>query len=343
MRSALRRVLRLVCVCCVCMVVAGCATPPQETSRGPWSFAVVADNRGGGQSHRAVLESIKAANHEMILNLGDIVHPTEGHHWQDFMADMEAVFGDDMPSLLKRYYLSVGGWEEQYINRSRRATDPKISQADWKYAGNFTWPGYEPDNAAGQYFVDKHFNYRERAGKEGSEFVDYDEHGDYHVKYRDLHILSLYLTDEWHREEVFGPHDDPQMRAQIWDEQVLWLDARLKEIRGSSPEAVVIVMGHDSDWVAQEGDSFRGRLCELMAKSGVDIAFCGDGHRYIFYPDPTTLKFMVPACLGEEGGGYMSVTVDGPQLSVRHCDRNGQVLDVFQKTAGEPVQNRTSP
>jgi len=342
MTLVFQRVLRLVSAYCVCVVVAGCATPPRETSRGPWSFAVVADNRGGGQSHRAVLESIKTANHGMILNLGDMVHPTEGHHWQDFLADMEAVFGDNMHSLLKRYYVTVGGWEEQYINRSRRAKDPQISQADWKYAGKFTWPGYEPDNTAGQSFIEEHFSYRERAGEKGSDFVDYDQHGDYHVKYRNVHILSLYLTDEWHRQEKFGPHDDPQMRAQTWNQQVLWLDARLKEIKGSNPDAAVIVMGHDSDWVVQEGNSFRGRLCELMAKYGVDIAFCGDGHRYIFYPDPTTLKFMVPACLGEEGGGYISVTVDGSQLSVRHCDRNGQVLHIFQKTAGKPVQSNTT-
>ena len=317
--------------------MSGCVTTSPKEPEEPWSLAVIADNRGGGLGHRNVLQSVKAANHEMMLNLGDMVHPSEGHHWKDFLADMEAVFGDSTHSMLKRYYVSVGGWEEQYVNRSRRATDQPISRADWKYAGKFAWPGYEPDNDAGQTFVEKHFSYRKRAEKNGSEFVDYDKHGDYHVKYRNVHVLSLYLTDEWHRPERFGPHDDPAIRAQTWDEQVLWLEARLKEIRRSAPDAAIIVMGHDGGWIAQDDKSYRGRLCNLMKEYRVDIAFCGDGHKYVFYPDPTSLKFMVPACLGERGGQYMTVAVDGPQLTVRHCDGSGRVLHVFQKTAGKPV------
>jgi len=330
--------LRFAVACFACVVAGGCITPPHQTSTGPWSFAVVADNRGGGPSHRAVLESVKAANNEMILNLGDMVNPGEGHHWQDFLADMRAVFGDGSQSMLRRYYVTVGGWEEQYINQSRRAQDPPISRADWQYAGDFAWPGYEPDNAAGRFFAEKHFGYRSRALKAGGDVVDYDQFGDYHVRYRNVHILSLYLTDEWHRLETFGPHDDPRLRAQAWDKQVLWLEARLNEIRGNDPDAPIIVMGHDAGWVAQRGNSFRGRLCELLTRYRVDIAFCADGHRYVFFPDSATLKFMAPACLGGRGAGYMSVAVDGSRLTVRHHDTKGNVLHVFEKTAGEPAQ-----
>ena len=332
-----QRIRRFALACGFCMVVTGCTTLPHETSTAPWSFAVIADNRGGGQSHRAAMESVKAANHEMILNLGDMVYPGEGNHWQDFLADMRAVFGDGLPGMLKRYFVTVGGWEEQYVNQSRRTQDPPIPRADWQYAGSYAWPGYEPDNAAGQSFAEQHFGYRRRAQKTGGYLVDYDPYGDYYVKYRNLHILSLYLTDEWHRRETFGPHDDPRLRAQAWERQIRWLDDRLNEIRGTDPEAPIIVMGHDAGWVAKRGDSFRGRLCKLLAKHRVDIAFCADGHQYVFFPDPTTLKFMAPACLEGKGAGYMSVTVDGSRLTVRHRDTSGKVLHEFQKTAGKPI------
>lgn len=327
----------LIAAYCICVVATAFLATAGDTPEKPWSFAVVADNRGGGKSHRVVMKSVQAGKHEMILNLGDMVHPSKGHHWEDFLADMKAVFGDQTQAMLKRYYVTPGGWEEQYMNRSRRAEDPPITQADWKYAGKFSCPGYEPDNKAGQAFAEKHFNYRERAAKK-SEFVDYDEYGDYHITYRNIHILSIYLSDEWRRTEKFGPHDDPKARALAWEKQVSWLETRLKSIRASSPDAAIVVMGHDAGWVAQSGNSFRGRLCELMAKYRVDIAFCGDGHKYRVYPDPTTLKFMAPACLGDTRGGYMSVTVEGSKLTVKHCRRDGRILEAFQKKAGKPLR-----
>jgi len=297
----------------------------------PWHFAVIADNRGGSPAHRQIMKYAQQFGSDIILNIGDMVHPTPGHLWNDFIADMDAVFARQRRTMLNKYFVSVGGWEEQYINCSRRKAAPLIRPENWTFAGKLQWPGYEPDNAAGQAFYDNYFKYRERAGKRGSSILDYDQFGDYYVHHRNLHILSLYISDEWHRTEKFHPEDDPSARARAWKKQIAWLGAHLARIRTDDPTSPILVMAHDGGWLNQKGDSFRGRLCALLEKHNVDIALCGDGHRYYHYSDPTTLKLMVPALTG-----YLKITVGLEQLTVEHRDRNDHLLNAFEKQIAKP-------
>ncbi len=306
----------------------GCTKSIEKKS---WKFGVVADNRGGNSSHRAVLRSMKNDGVEAIINLGDSVHVKKGCHWSDFVADMQAVFGNDLNDISKKYFVTVGGWEERYINQHRRSKDPKIEKKDWNYKGKYKGAGYEPDNKAGQKFYEKYYKYKERAGKKDSLILDYDSFGDYYAKYKNLHILSLYLTDEWHEKGKFWPGDNPEERKKAWKKQVKWLEAHLKKIRENFPDEIIVVIGHDAHWVDKKGNSFEGKLCALLKKYKVELAFCGDAHQYKYFPDPTTLKFMVTASLKKGEGGYLLVTVDGNNFKLENCNDDGTVLETFKK------------
>ncbi len=319
------------------LLPAGCGMVETRVPMQPWRFVAVADNRGGNPAHRAVMQSARRDGAEMILNIGDIVYPKEGHHWDGFMSDMRAAFGDETDEMLVNYFLTAGGWEEQYINQEQRKDDPTVAQKDWTYAGSFAWPGYEPDNAAGQRFYHDHFKYKERADKKNGNILDYDEFGDYHAKRRNVHVLSLYLTDEWHRHEKCGPHDNPAFRRKAWEHQIEWLEQRLAWIRKDDPGAAIVVIGHDRDWLDQKDDSLHGPLTRLLAEHRVDLALCGDEHIYKFYPDPITIKLMVEASLTKGKGGYMRVTVDDATMKVEHCDEDGKILDSFEKKIGGPT------
>jgi len=297
----------------------------------PWKFGVLADNRGGNRSHREVLYAMKKDGVEVIINLGDIVHPKKGCHWSDFMTDMQAVYGSKLKNISKKYFLTAGGWEEQYINQHQRPKDPKVEKKDWKYKGKYKWWGYEPDNKAGQQFYKNYFKYKERAGKKNSLILDYDSIGDYYAKYKNLHILSLYITDEWHEEGKFWPDDNPEERKKAWKKQVEWLEGHLKNIRKNYPDAVIAVIGHDRHWMDKKDDSFEGQLSALLKKYKVELAMCGDAHEYKHYPDPITLKFMATASLTKGKGGYFLVTVDGRNLTLENCNDDGMVLDTFRK------------
>lgn len=325
------------------LTAAGCQRAATRPAEPAWVFAVVADNRGGNPFHRQVMQSIKADGAEMILNAGDMVHPSEGCHWHDFLADMRAVYGDQVPRVLQNYFVTAGGWEEQYVNRARRANDPPVAKEDWHYAGKHEWVGYEPDNAAGQCFYGTYFRYRERTAERHSGLVDYDLYGDYHVKYRNLHVLCLYISDEWHRPEQFDPSDDPAARARAWERQVEWVAARLALVRRVDPGAPVVVIAQDDGWFAQAGEGFLGRLGRLLAKYRVDLALCGDGHVYRLYPDAVTLKLMVPACLEAGKSGYLRVGLDGPTITVEHCDETGRMLHAFAKPIGGPTGLAAKP
>jgi len=297
----------------------------------PLKVGVLADNRGGNPSHRAVLQAMKKDGVEVIINLGDIVHPDKGCHWPDFIADMQTVYGNKLDEVSARYFLTVGGWEEQYVNRHQKKKDPKIEKKDWNYKGKHHWPGYEPDNKSGQQFYKDYFKYKERAGKMNSLILDYDSFGDYYAKYKNFHILSLYFTDEWDEDGKFWPGDNPEERKKGQKKQVEWLENHLKNIRKNYPDAVIAVIGHDRHWVDKKDDSFKGRLCALLKKYKVELALCGDAHEYKHYPDPTTLKFMATASLTKGKGGYFLITIDGKNLKVENCNDDGVVLDTFEK------------
>ena len=306
----------------------GCTKSIEKKS---WKFGVLADNRGGNPSHRAVLRSMKNDGVEVIINLGDSVHPNKGCHWADFVADMQAVFGNKLKDISHKYFVTAGGWEEQYINQYQRLKDPKTDKKDWNYKGNYKWPGYEPDNKAGQQFYEKYYKYKERAGKKDSLILDYDDFGDYYAKYRNLHILSLYLTDEWHKKGKFWPGDNPEEREKVWAKQVEWLEDHLKKIRESYPAEIIVVIGHNGVWLNKKGKSFEGQLCALLKKYKVELAFCGDAHEYKYFPDSTTLKFMVTASLKKGEGGYFLVTVDDNNFKLENCNDDGTVLETFEK------------
>lgn len=334
--------MRPIIACCAAFaLLAGCGAPRSNVpAPKPLVIAVIADNRGGGAAHRMILQSIKRDGAEAILNLGDMIHPSKGHEWPDFMRDMNAVYGDETRKVLDRYFVTAGGWEEQVFNRDKKKADPSIARKDWKFPSKHGWPGYEPDNEAGQAFYERYFRYRQRVGRAGSPIVTYSRSGDYHAALRGLHVISLYISDEWHQRRRYHIHDDPKARAAAWEEQIVWLDDRLTIIRLAEPNAPLIVMAHDSGWVGVRSKSFRGRLAKLLAKHQVDIALCGDGHTYRHYKDPWTLKFMVPAALSRQLGGYFRITIDGARIKLEHCDPKGAVRKTFTKRAGEPLGSR---
>jgi len=312
--------------------------PASEKRATPWVIAALADNRGGNPTHRKVLECIKKDGAEMVINLGDMVWAGRGGGWDAFMDDMRNVYGNETDAILKNYFVCAGGHEERYMSQSRRKSAPPIRKDDWKYAGAYDAPGYEPENAAGQTFYDTYFRYKERAGKAGSAIRDYDQYGDYHVTYRGLHLLSLYITDEWPVGKEFHPADDVEARKAAWKRQTQWLEERLEAIRKSDPKAPIIIIAHDIFWFDQKGETFLGRLNALLTKYRVDLALCGDGHHYFHVKDPVTLKLMLPDCFTPGRGGYLRIGVFADRLKLAYCHEDGTVLQTFEKRMGKPLE-----
>ena len=321
----------------VLQIMDGSLTLAVEDGKNPdaaWVIGVVADNRGGSGIHAAALSMFKDAGAELNLNLGDMVYPNSVGGWDGIVKNYRKVYEKDADRLLAtRVFVTAGGWDEQYINQAQKAKDKAAGKTD---LGSRRWPGYEPDNGAGQEFYARFFKYKQRAGKEGELIRDYTTDGDYYVKYRNLHLISLYITDEWPEiSKKWHLHDDPQKRRDALARQTKWLDQKLAGIRKAEPKAPVIVMAHDGIW--HKGSGATKPIARLLAKHRVDVALCGDGHSYYSIKDPWTMKFMVPGAFqgGSDGWFLIKIHPTTGRIVMEHYRHTGKHLRTHSKIAGE--------
>jgi lysophospholipase L1-like esterase len=306
----------------------------KKTADDTLVIGVVADNRGGSGIHAAALRMFKEAGAEIILNLGDMVYPNEAGKWEGIVSSFKEIYEDEADDLLaKRVFVTAGGWDEQFINQEQKAKDKAEGKEN---LGDRRWPGYEPDNAAGQEFYRRFFRYKERAGKEGEFIREYTDEGDYYVKYKNLHLVSLYISDEWPEvAKKWHLHDDPEKRREALARQTEWLDKKLQAIREADLKAPIIVMAHDGIW--HKGSGATAPIARLLNKHHVDMALCGDGHSYYAIKDPWTMKFMVPGAFqgGSDGWFLIKLTHATGKISMEHYRYTGKQIHAHRKIAGE--------
>jgi len=301
-----------------------------------WTVGVVADNRGGTGTHNAILKEFQKANVELILNLGDMVYPAPGGEWEGIVKQFQALYGGKEGSefLARRVFVTAGGWDEQYMNQAQKLADRGQTEATRPKRSR---PGYEPDNAAGQEFYQRYFQYKDRAGRSGESIFEYTPQRDYYVKYRDLHVLSLYITDQWADvSKQYHMRDDPAARRAAIERQCVWLREKLKTIRKDHPHAPLIVMAHKGSWY--NGGGPLADMPRALKEYKVDVALCGDGHIYHRSPDPQTLKLMVPGAFSDSSDGYFLIHLTPADGKIELDHRfNGDLKHRHQKVAGEKL------
>ena len=303
-----------------------------------WVIGVVADNRGGTGTHGAILKHFQKGDVQLILNVGDMVYPAPGGEWDGIVKQFREVYGEKEGDefLARRVFVTAGGWDEQYINQAQKLKD-RGDQPEEKRSKRSRL-GYEPDNAAGQEFYQRYFKYKDRAGKPDESIVEYTPQGDYHVKFRGVHLLSLYITDEWpNLGKKYHQHDDPESRRAAIEKQAVWLRAKLKEIRAAEPRAPLIVMAHKGSWY--NGGGPLADMAKALAEFRVDVALSGDGHIYNFVRDTNTLKLMVPGAFSDSSDGYflIGITPSTGAIDVDHFRYTGELKHQHHKIAGEKM------
>ncbi|MCE9548075.1 MAG: metallophosphoesterase [Planctomycetia bacterium] len=337
--------------------LAGNAAPPSDpgpmtpqpaaaAAEGTWVIGVVADNRGGTGTHLAILKKFKEANVDLIINLGDMLYPGPDGDWESMAKQYHDVFGEQANDwLARKMFVTVGGWEEEFINQHQKTKDAEGKEETEKQKkARKRRPGYEPDNAAGQEVYQRYLHYKKRAGKPGEFIREYTDLGDYYVKYRNLHLLSLYITDEWSVvKRKYHDRDDPEWRAKAIERQTVWLKNKLHAIRTAEPNAPIFVMAHRGTW-HREGGALTG-IVQALADEHVDVALCGDGHVYSYTKDPWTLKLMAPGAFSDGGDGYFLVRmtpstgkIATDKITVEHYRFTGELKHTHVKFAGKPME-----